>query len=52
MIDIWSVIAISIPFLEVLLHTYLNYVRKQKNDAEMAKRGNLHYITLQILFKN
>ncbi len=33
MIDIWSVVTMSIPFFEVVLHTFLDVLRKEKDDA-------------------
>ncbi len=43
MIDIWAIITMAIPFTEVALHTILDLLRKQKEEATNQK-GCLSFI--------
>ncbi len=40
MIDIWAIVTMMIPFLEVVIHTMLDVLRKQKEEATEEK-GNI-----------
>ncbi len=37
MIDVWAVITMAVPFTEVALHTYLDILKKQKQEAMQAR---------------
>ena len=40
MIDVWLIFAMFVPFIEVLLHTYMETLRTRDEDKEETKSVN------------
>ena len=40
MIDVWLIFAMFVPFIEVLLHTYMETLRTRDEDKEDTKSVN------------